>query len=77
MYGFNCSDLYVNITFCEGAVNWFLLCACYYKNEKTVPIGTAFNVYKFIAITPVRWEQSLFFSEPLKLRERQSMRELR
>lgn len=55
----------------------FLLCACYYKNKKTAPSGTAFNVYKFIAITPVRWEQSLFFSEPLKLRERQSMREPR
>ena len=48
-----------------------------YRQSETAPPGTAFNVYKFIAITPVRLEQSLFFSEPLKLRERQSMRELR
>ena len=32
---------------------------------------------KLYVITPVRLGQSLFFSEPLKLRERQSMRELR
>ena len=56
--------------------------ACFIKTDffhklKAAPPGTAFNVYKFIAITPVRWGQSLFFSEPLKLRERQSMREPR
>ena len=56
--------------------------ACFIKTDffhklKTAPSGTAFNVYEIIAITPVRWGQSLFFSEPLKLRERQSMRELR
>ena len=66
MYGFNCSDLYVNITFYEGAVNPCLLNACNYKNKKTAPSGTVINVYEIIAITPVRLEQSLFFSEPLK-----------
>lgn len=49
MYGFNCSDLYVNIIFYEGAVNPCLLNACNYKNKKTAPPGTAFNISEIIA----------------------------